>query len=66
MDLRPVCDPLAHLAKPFQAFGRTHPCVPMLISRFLTIHRLLSANNVIRLAVFLASPRYLMLISTSK
>ena len=36
-------------------FGRTHPLAANM--RFLTIHKLLSANSVISCAVFLANPR---------
>ena len=43
----------------FAVFGRTHACVPMFKSCLRTIQILDSANSVIRLAVFLASPLYL-------
>ena len=47
---------------PLAICRRTHPCTPMFKSRLRTIHRLDSANNVTRLAVFLANPRYLTLV----
>jgi hypothetical protein len=57
-DVRSVLSPIHG---PLAVFGRTHPCAPIFKSRLRTIHRLDSANSVIRLAVFLASPRYLTL-----
>ena len=36
-------------------FGRTHPLA--IKTRFLTIHKLLNANNVMSCAVFFAKPR---------
>jgi hypothetical protein len=51
----PVCGPLT-------VCGRTHPRAPCsFISALRAIHRLGSANRVIKLAVFLSSPQYLTL-----